>query len=396
MKKIQPYKIFLFIIPFLFLLFDSSIVFSKDKDPSLVAPPVNLNPGKKYASENRFFQGIPGIERASNGRLWAIWYGGGITEGGENYVMVVTSGDSGKTWSDLKIVIDPPGPVRAYDSVLWIDPTGKLWAFWAQSYHWWDGRSGVWAITTTNPQDENPVWSSPRRICDGIMMNKPTVLSTGEWIIPAAIWRGKSNIKDFNYSSRIKPGTYLKISKDQGQTWSQLGTPEIPEVTFDEHMLVERKDGTLWTLVRTSYGIGESFSQDRGKTWSPGKPSSIPHINARFFIRRLISGNLLLVRHNPPKGKVRNYLTAYISEDDGQSWKGGLVLDARNGVSYPDGIEDETGLINIIYDYSRRGEKKILLAKFREKDVIAEKGVSKDFQLRILINQATGKITKKK
>ena len=29
---------------------------------------------------------------------------------------------------------------------------------------------------------------------------------------------------------------------------------------FDEHMFVERKDGSLWLLVRTNYGIGESIS----------------------------------------------------------------------------------------------------------------------------------------
>lgn len=366
------------------------------EDPALVAPPVIFNPGEKYASQNRYFQGIPGVERAANGRLWAIWYGGGETEGDENYVMVVTSGDHGKTWTDLKFVVDPPGPVRAYDSALWIDPNGKLWTFWAQSFHWWDGRSGVWAITTDNPEEENPTWTEPRRICDGIMMNKPTVLSTGEWVIPAAVWKGKSKNKEFNFSSHISPGTNLMVSKDEGESWSLLGSPEIPNTTFDEHMLVEKKDGTLWTLARTNYGIGESFSKDRGKTWSTGEPSSIPHVSARFFIRRLNSGNLLLVRHNPPpKSKTRNNLTAYLSDDDGKTWKGGLLLDERNGVSYPDGVQDEADLIHLIYDYSRTGEKKILMAQFREEDILAGKGVSKDFRQRILVNQATGQLERK-
>ncbi len=367
----------------------------KKGDPGLVSPPVNLNPGSEYASSNRFFQGIPGIERASNGRLWAIWYGGGKTEGDENYVMLVTSGDKGKSWTDLKVVVDPPGPVRAYDSALWIDPNGRLWAFWAQSFHWWDGRSGVWAITTNNPQEENPKWSEPRRLCDGIMMNKPTVLSTGEWILPAAIWKQKSKNRDLVFTPDYAPGTHFRVSKDQGKTWSLLGTANIPKTTFDEHMLIERKDGTLWVLARTSYGIGESISNDQGKTWSPGKPSGIPHVSARFFIRRLKSGNLLLVRHNHPQQKTRSHLTTFLSNDDGISWKGGLLLDARNGVSYPDGVEDETGLIHIIYDYSRTGEKKILMSTFREEDILAEKGVSGDFQTRILVNQATGKISKK-
>ena len=68
-----------------------------------------------------------------------------------------------------------------------------MWLFWAQSYDWWDGRSGVWSIVTEDSGDENPQWSAPRRLADGIMMNKPTVLTTGEWLMPASVWDRKPN-----------------------------------------------------------------------------------------------------------------------------------------------------------------------------------------------------------
>ena len=42
-------------------------------DVALCPPPVNLTPGAEYADGVRMFQGIPGIERAQNGRLWATW-----------------------------------------------------------------------------------------------------------------------------------------------------------------------------------------------------------------------------------------------------------------------------------------------------------------------------------
>ena len=90
-------------------------------DPALVAQTLKTAPGPNYADSTRIFQGIPGIERAANGRLWALWYAGGPDEPGEgpgNYVVLVTSGDDGKTWSGPKLVIDPPGPVRAYDPCL--------------------------------------------------------------------------------------------------------------------------------------------------------------------------------------------------------------------------------------------------------------------------------------
>jgi hypothetical protein len=39
----------------------------------------------------------------------------------------------------------------------------------------------LWATVCENPEAEKPAWSVPRRIWHGVMLNKPTVLSTGEW-----------------------------------------------------------------------------------------------------------------------------------------------------------------------------------------------------------------------
>lgn len=362
-------------------------------DPALVPPPVNTAPGAEYAADTRVFQGIPGIERAPGGRLWATWYGGGPTEGPENYVMLATSGDDGATWTPVTTVIDPPEAVRAYDPCLWVDPLGRLWLFWAQAVQHWDGRAGVWAIVTEDPDDEHPEWSAPRRLCDGIMMNKPTVLSSGEWLLPAAIWNiePKTPRPEDLHDIREGNGSNVVCSTDQGQTWEKIGYADDPERRCDEHMLVEKKDGTLWMLVRTSYGIGEHFSTDGGKTWTAPHKSSLSHIpSARFFIRRLQSGNLLLVVHNPPDGKTRSHLTAHMSEDDGQTWKGGFIIDERKGVSYPDAVQAPDGTIYLIYDFARKAEKQIFMATFTEEDVAAGQPVSEKARLRVVVNQATG------
>ena len=159
---------------------------------------------------------------------------------------------------------------------------------------------------------------------------------------------------------------------------------------FDEHMIIERNDGSLWMLVRTNYGIGESISTDRGKTWSPLEPSQLKHPSARFFIRRLNSGKLLLVKHGPIDVQTgRQDLTAYLSDDDGVSWYGGLLLDERKGVSYPDGVQTDEGVMYIIYDYSRTGEMEILMAKFTEEDVERGECVSDVAALRMIVNKAS-------
>ncbi len=367
------------------------------EDLALEAPVINTAPGAEYADSTRIFQGIPGIERAPEGRLWATWYGGGKGEGPDNYAMLVTSDDDGATWSGLKMVIDPENDVRAFDPCLWSDPTGRLWFFWMQGWSLWDGRSGVWAVVTENPDSENPTWSAPRRICDGIMMNKPTVLSTGEWLLPVAIWGIDPILLKPEYQRDPLPhekGANAICSVDEGKTWTFLGGSNVKDRACDEHMFVEKKDGTLWALVRTKYGIGESFSQDRGKTWVGDGPSkTVTHIpHARFFIRRLASGKLLLVKHDPPNKKDRSHLKAFLSDDDGATWYGGLLLYQAKYCSYPDGVQAPDGRIYIIHDFERHapGARRIFMATFTEEDIIAGKCVSPKARLGVLINRATG------
>ena len=67
--------------------------------------------------------------------------------------------------------------------------------------------------------------------------------------------------------------------------------------------------------------------------------------------------------------KVREKLTAFLSDDDGRSWKYSLLLDPRQGVSYPDAVENGDGLI-VVYDKDRFKGGFIYMAKFTEDDVM--------------------------
>ncbi|MBN2329947.1 MAG: exo-alpha-sialidase [Candidatus Omnitrophica bacterium] len=346
-----------------------------------LAPPQVIDyPDQQYAPPSRAFQGIPSLAITPQGRLWATWYAGKTPgEDENNYVAIATSADDGITWVESH-VIDPDseGPVRAFDPQIWVDPRGRLWSFWAQTIGHDGSVAGVWAMIAEDPDAEHPTWSAPRRLTDGVMMGKPVVLSTGEWILPASTWRKTDN------SAKVV------VSTDSGQNWSIRGACDVPKDVrvFDEHMIVERNDQSLWLLLRTSYGIGESFSTDRGRTWSPLKPSPFQHPSARFFIRRLESGSLLLVKHGPLQEKTgRSHLTAFLSEDDGKTWKGGLLLDEREGVSYPDGQQGSDGAIRIIYDYSRTNHREILMARFTEDDVLQSAPNSKNASLKMIVSK---------
>ena len=132
------------------------------------------------------------------------------------------------------MIIDPKlEGVRAFDPAIWCDPLGRLWLFWAQGWSpanrdIWDGRSGVWCIICDNPNDDKPVWLAPRRISDGIMLNKPCVCKDGQWIFPVSIWSQEPLHPDVE--GRRLAGAVS--SHDQGNTFQWLGGAEIPDRVF--------------------------------------------------------------------------------------------------------------------------------------------------------------------
>lgn len=354
----------------------------KDEDMALMPGRIILRPGSFYQDENRKWQGIPGIEALDDNVFWAVFYSGGEGEGPDNYCVAIRSMDGGKSWSRPLIAVHPQSPVRAFDPCIWKGPDGVLRFFWAQSYGLFDGRCGVFCMNIENGKEDDFACSEPRRIANGIMMNKPTVLSTGEWLLPCAVWEKKNSEFNFLPEERF---SNVYVSRDEGRTYRLLGSADIPDRCLDENMVVEKEDSTLWMLSRTSYGIGESFSFDKGVTWSKGQDTKLGGPTSRFFIRRLKSGNLLLVNHMDFTG--RNNLCAKISKDDGKTWEGGLFIDKRDKVSYPDGTELDNGFVYIVYDRDRYGEMEILTAGFREEDVLKGKLVTKDAFLQRIINK---------
>ncbi len=343
-----------------------------DLDLALLPPSVAVAPWPKHISPTTR-QGVAGIERTPKGRLWVVY--GRDVESPRNYQVTRYSDDGGQSWSEVKLMILPRQGVRAMSAAIWSDPLGRLWLFWGQSFGQQDGRYGIWAVVTDNPDDANPTWSVPRRLGDGIMLNKPTVLANGDWLLTSSVWKADNSIRVY-------------ASTDGGNTFALRGTANVmpPEARGpDEPMIVERRDGSLWMLVR-SRGLAETFSLDGGMTWAPVKRSSLKHPTSRFFLRRLRSGNLLLVKHGGLDERVgREMLMAFVSDDDGKSWQGGLKLDERPGVTYPDGVEASDGTIHIVYDHNRTPNGEILMATFREEDVRAGAPQSKNVRLRSVV-----------
>lgn len=336
----------------------------------------------RFSIDKRNWQGIPSIETTPDGTLYASWYSGGEGECHENYVIMHKSSDNGRSFSEPMAVVAPKGNIRAYDPAIFTDPQGNLRWYWAESYGMFDGKCGVWQ-SILGPEG----FEFPTRICDGIMMNKPTIMSDGKWILPMAIWDMKPYFKfgegTMEVEHEVRPGSYAVLS-DNGVNFREAGVVKTTAPSPDENMVVEKNDGSLWMLIRTRYGIGEAYSYDGGKTWTKMKESSIPSPASRFFIRRMPSGRLLLINHY--EFTKRNNLTALLSDDDGKTWPHKLLLDERDNVSYPDAAVRDDGEIIVIYDRERYGNSEILTARITEQEILDGAVTDSDSYLRNVIS----------
>lgn len=146
-------------------------------------------------------------------------------------------------------------------------------------------------------------------------------------------------------------GTTMWLSDDGGLNWrpSKTTIKSPPHAIGGVHRglrwqniaveatVVELKDGTLWALLRTSQDYHyESFSKDRGETWSEGKPSRFAATLTMPTLGRLPDGRLLMLWTNQsPLPELhtatgrsedaftnRDTLHAAISDDEGKTWRG--------------------------------------------------------------------------
>ncbi|MBP6865451.1 MAG: exo-alpha-sialidase [Candidatus Didemnitutus sp.] len=356
---------------------------------TLTPPWIDVKPGPAYWARMRLWQGIPSIERAPGGRLWATWYTGGVGEGkGHNHALLVTSGDDGRTWSQPVAVYDPSRQLlggQGGDPHVWLDPNGKLWWF----VHRVMPSPGVhprtcWGFYTDEPDRPNPRWQGPVFAGYGYSLNKEVVLSDGTWLHMIDPF----SRRDDPASPLTRSGAHVYRFAGYDQPFEPVGHVKIQDTPFTEHMVVERRDGSLWMLARTRFGVAQAVSTDRGRSWTEGEAFTRDFsVNTRFSLQRLASGRLLFIGNDHPKH--RRNLTAMLSEDDGRTWPHKLVLDERERVSYPDATQARDGSIYAVYDHGRYqpGEQAILFAKFTEADVMAGRLVTESSRLRQTINR---------
>ncbi len=303
------------------------------------------------------WRGIPTIEKY-NDKEFTAWYTGAETEQAGNFIVIAEKIDN--TWHRKFVVRNTNENYRVFDPVLWKGDDNVLRLFWANSYEWYDGVGGVWFCEFNKGK-----WSH-------IQPGANPVFEKGKKIDSSKLKFKSENYPEFWKSNSLK---------ESCRYFTSIRTIPDSLRTHDEHMIIQLQDSSYYCLVRAKTGILKLNSKN-GIHWTKPILIDLESTSSKFFIRRLQSGNILLIMNN---SKKREKLTAFISDDECKSWKYSLIIDERLGVSYPDAVETSNGEIVVVYDRNRTIDKEILIARFYEEDIL--RGNKNNVKKEIVINE---------
>ena len=232
-----------------------------------------------------------------------------------------------------------------------------------------------WGMLTTS-YDGGHTWSWPVKLGEhfvighllGPVKNKPIQLADGTIICP-------SSTEAFN---EAKTERYWKIhfevSRDSGKTWDVVG-PINNGIDFDtiQPSILTYPNGDLQLLCRTRQQVvGQSWSKDGGRSWSPIEATHLPNPNAGTDAVTLKDGRQLLVyNHSTRSGNRqdntfrngRQILNVALSQD-GKHWNTVLTLENESndaGYSYPAVIQTDDGMVHITYTWRRLNIKHVII-----------------------------------
>ena len=299
------------------------------------------------------------VAETNDGTIVAAWFGG--TKERNPDVCIWFSRFINGRWTPSQNVangiVNDTLRYACWNPVLYQVPGGEL-----QLYYKVGPNVAGWVGKVVTSNDGGLTWSQPRELPKdflGPVKNKPVLLKNGTLLSPSSM-EGEGGWR-----------VHFEMSKDFGKTLTR--TPAINDGrTFRaiQPTILVHKNGNLQILCRTqSRALGESWSTDNGKTWSPMTKSILPNNNSGVDAvsmsdgRHLLVYNHLLPHDSLPGGKgARTPLNVAVS-DDGKTWYAAAVLEDSPipQYSYPSVIQSSDGLVHIVYTWRRKGVKHIVI-----------------------------------
>ena len=298
--------------------------------------------GSVAFSSELLFENIPDvpahhcstIAEAANGDLLVVWYGGSYESADDQVLFLSRRKQGGRAWSKPEVLIrdsmQPPG-----NAVVFSAGGKRLFIVWCRMEAsrplrrgggW--GQTGLFYRTSS---DHGHSWSKDALFLGGLregLRNLPITLRSGELLLPL--------------------GHSFAGSGNGGQTWEHLGAVN----SGGQPTVIQRSDGSLFTLLRKGPHILQAESTDEGRTWSKPTATELKNPDAGIAMTRLRNSHLVLVFNNSET--ARTPLSIARSVDEGRTWLPPLALESNPGeYSYPCVMQASNGHIHITYTFRR-------------------------------------------
>lgn len=293
---------------------------------------------------------IPAVITAANGTLLAFCEARKDHRGDSGNIDLILkhSTDNGASWSSPRVVWDA-GPDTAGNPCPVVDQrTGRITMLMCWNLatdHGRDLHAGTGKDTRrvfqTHSDDHGKTWSEPKEITSKVKDPSWWWYATGPGI---GIQLQKGPYTDrlvipANHSTNGYYGAHALYSDDGGESWNVSGSIKP---TVNESQVVELSDGRLLMNMR-SQGVAETlrprngyrsiaYSNDGGASWSdPVFDDELGDPRCQASIIRYDESYFLFSNPNPPVKPERGQrirMTVKLSEDDGESWTAGYLIDA--------------------------------------------------------------------
>ena len=271
--------------------------------------------------------------------------GAGLPDDAPCRIEARMSTDRGRSWSDVMTLQENHGASNVKHPNLLRLPDGRI----LFSYTERDTAAQRLRVRLRVSDDECETFGPSRDITPGpgwYFTNADHILqhSSGRIILPchAGLIYGRGD----HYQA------FCLYSDDRGETWQESRVKmDLPKRGAEEPAVIERQDGSLLALVRTSLGkIYRGWSIDAGETWSEPVPTELDSPSVATCMKRMPGGDLLLIWNDTqPYGELfpgsglqmthqpRNPLRSAISQDDGETWLNRRTIEDRFGYdnAYP-------------------------------------------------------------
>ncbi len=262
------------------------------------------------------------------------------------------STDEGRTWSSTPLFAEPAKFSVSSERALLRTREGVIISAWMNSaerkepkgWHWGepgvDWKAFILPTYSCRSTDDGKTWEKPVLLSmpwcgcihSMIQMKSGRIVLVGQEIIPQ--WRH---------------ATVMWASDDLGKSWQRGDMLDYGIGTHDhagslEGTVIERKDGSLYLLLRTESGfLWEATSLD-GLKWTGLQTTKIASVTCCPQLNRLSDGRIALLwnappRHDPKSGSSRVELSLAFSDDEAATWSKPVIVAANyvlgGRVSYP-------------------------------------------------------------